>query len=297
MKCISKKIVGITVLIIVLVGCKKSKFDSEYHKIKHDGKKREYLLHVPSNYNEQINKSLVIALHGGLGTPKNIEEQSLLSDVSDEEGFIVCYPDGIGRTWNAGKCCGKAMKKDIDDVGFIETLIDKLINEYDINSTRIFVTGISNGGFMSYHLACKISGKIAAIAPVAATMTMDNCTATTPVSIVHFQSYLDDSVPYLGGRGNGISEVYKSPLDSVFKVWSTINNCTTQDSLIESNPFYDATIWRNCNNSTEIVWYMTNDGGHSWPMGTQPRGTADAVSTAIEASRTMWEFFDNHPKN
>ena len=116
---------------------------------------------------------LVVVLHGGGGNAENIEEVTGFSEKADEEGFIVVYPDGSGRldryllTWNAGFCCGYALENNIDDVGFIRALIEYLQEKYAINRNMIYVTGISNGGMMSYRLGAELSDIVAAIAPVA----------------------------------------------------------------------------------------------------------------------------------
>ena len=262
----------------------------------HDGQKRTYLLHVPDSYDGSTQVSLIIGFHGGVGTAKNIEEQSGLATFSDHAGFIAVFPDGINRTWNAGGCCGKAVEKDIDDVGFVSALIDHLLDEYEIDPNRVYLTGMSNGGYMSYRLACELSDKIAAIAPVAGSMNVPTCAAASPVSVIHFHSYQDENVPYLGGIGQGISDHYNPPLDSVLTVWAGINTCGVNDSLAYDGDDYDLRIWNSCTDSTEIQLYLTHDGGHSWPMGTSPYRGADEVSTVIDANQLMWDFFQAHAK-
>lgn len=286
-----KLIFKILLLSILAVGCRKSKFESDKINIKYDGEKRYYLLHKPDNFETLNTKSLIIALHGGVGYPRNIEEQSGLSITSDQYGFMVCYPEGLNRTWNAGECCGKSMKKDRDDVGFIAYLIDELLNKYDIDPNRVYVTGMSNGGMMAYQLACEIPNKIAAIAPVAATMTSKSCNPSSEMPIIHFHSYIDFSVPYDGGVGDGPSRNYKAPLDSVFNVWNELNGCLTPRSIVYSGTDYDRLKWGDCDNNVEMELYITYDGGHQWPMGVKPTRKADEPSQAINANTLMWEFF------
>ena len=281
---------------LVFSGCKRSKFGSEKGSIKHDGRKRTYLLHIPDSYTGSTPVSLVIALHGGVGSARNIEEQSGLTALSDQEGFLLCSPNGYKRTWNGGGCCGKAQKKDIDDVGFISALIDHLVSNYNIDPKRVYLTGMSNGAFMCYRAACEIPHKIAAIAPVAGTMFTSPCAPTEEVSVIHFHSYNDGSIPYQGGVGNGISDHYNSPLDSVLNAWSAHNGCTTIDSLAYDGNDYDWRIWRNGVNGSEVQLYITHDGGHSWPMGTRPTSGSDDPSQAVNANALMWAFFQAHPK-
>lgn len=280
----------------LLTTCSKSKFDSEWVTIKHDGERRGYLLHEPENLNCNVPAAVVIALHGGLGSPKNIEEQSGLSTLADAEGFYACYPKGENRTWNGGGCCGKAMRKNRDDVGFIEAVIDELLAEHNIDANRVYVTGMSNGAFMTYRLACELPEKIAAIAPVAGTMNVENCNPENPVPVLQLHSYEDSSIPWDGGRGDGISDHYNPPLDSVLSAWAGHNGCVLEDTLTYSGADFDQRDWRGCTDSALVRLVITHDGGHSWPGGTQPRGTADAPSEAVNASALMWEFFQQHPK-
>lgn len=287
------------VAILSITSCKKS---SNNYSIDYDlqfsGRNRKNILHVPKSYFDRKEPaSLIIALHGGLGTPKNIEDQSKLSFLSDREGFIVCYPQGLaGRTWNGGNCCGGASQSELDDVGFIDELIDQLLTDYNIDPKRVYVTGMSNGGFMSYRLACELSNKIAAIAPVAGTMAIDQCNPENPMPIIHFHSYQDRSIPLEGGVGEGISRHYNPPVDSVLSVWSSFNNCQLTDSLFYSGEDYDHIVWYNCNNEAIIEAYFTQDGGHQWPMGEKPTKDGDEPSQVINANELMWAFFQAHPK-
>ena len=285
-------------ILLSSVSCQnKSVYNSVYDSLTFKGLVRTYLLHIPPGYVNSTPSSLIIALHGGFGSAFNIENQSRLSIKSDTANFIVVYPEGIKvlgvRTWNAGGCCGAAGSYGIDDVGFIDTLIEKLSAEYNIDHRKIFATGISNGGMMSYRLASDLANKIAAAAPVAATMVIKtNCSPSRPVPIIHFHSFNDTNVPYGGGFGSGVSGHYNPPLDSVFNVWMNVNSCVQKDT-VRNDQKYLLVKWSNCNNNSEIHFYMTRDGGHSWPGG----GIylpGDEPSMFINANDMMWEFFQAH---
>ena len=132
---------------------------------------RTFAVRLPSVYDGGSALPLVIAMHGGFGSGTQLETQSQLTTKAEQEGFIVVYPDGVAsnlniRTWNAGGCCGYAMNNDIDDVGFMNALLDTLQADFAIDTQRIYFTGMSNGGFMTYRVACELSERIAAIAPV-----------------------------------------------------------------------------------------------------------------------------------
>ncbi|MBP6699126.1 MAG: hypothetical protein KA175_16005, partial [Flavobacteriales bacterium] len=259
---------------------------------------RTYTVLLPSVYDGVTDLPLVLAMHGGFGSGVQLEQQSLLSDKAEAEGFIVVYPDGVAsplniRTWNAGGCCGYAMNNNIDDVGFINALLDTLIAELAIDTLRVYATGMSNGGFMSYRLACELSERIAAIAPVSASMTIDVCQPTRPVPVIGLHSYLDTSVPYLGGIGDGVSNHYNSPQDSVQTAFAMHANCAVLNDTILNNTDMTVIRWHECDCAQEMLLYMTHDGGHSWPGG-QSTGIGDPPSAVIDANDLMWDFFQQY---
>lgn len=242
----------------------------------HGGYERKYLVHLPIGYDAQNSYALVLAFHGGLGKGSQMENQSKLSEKADEEGFIVVYPDGVPfalniRTWNAGHCCGQAQINNVDDVGFVEALVDTLKGNYNIEEGKVFGTGMSNGAFLCYKIACENPSLFSAIAPVAGTMAIDLCPASEMVPIIHLKSELDDNIPYWGGVGNGLSEQHNPPLDSVHNVWRDKGNCA--DSINVSNGQYTHVKYNDCDCDKSIEYYLTKDGGHSWQEETNRLGT------------------------
>jgi polyhydroxybutyrate depolymerase len=288
-----------TIILIYMLLISSVSLQAQYDSIVHDNYDRTFLLHLPTGYTGTTHLPLIVALHGGFGNAYNIESQSQLSIKADLENFIVVYPEGIAggilgiTSWNAGWCCGYSSNNNIDDVGFINKLLDTLIDQYLIDTNRIYVTGMSNGGFLSYRLACELSHRIAAIAPVAASMSIVNCNPQRPVPIISFHSYLDTQVPYIGGIGDGPSSHYNSPQDSILNIWSDKNYCLSSNDTIINNPEYTNVKWTNCDCETEIHQYITQDGGHSWPGGIQT-AIGDPVSNFINASDLMWNFFQQH---
>jgi polyhydroxybutyrate depolymerase len=242
-----------TILISLVAFCIATGLHAQMDSVFFDGAYRHYALHFPPQYDGSTPLPLVICLHGGFGSGLQFEEQSTLSEKSDEAGFVAVYPNGTGyllapnlRFWNAGNCCGYAEEQNIDDVGFIEAMIDALVADYAIDATRVYSTGISNGAFMSYRLACELSDKIAAIAPVAGGMLVDECLPSSSVPIIHFQSFLDTSNPYTGGVGDGVGTHDNPPLDSVFTVWANTNLCTNLADTISVSEEYTHVRWNNC---------------------------------------------------
>jgi polyhydroxybutyrate depolymerase len=274
---------------------------SQTQTLHHDGRDRTYLVHLPAGYNPNSSNSLIIAMHGGFGSALNLQRTSELSEKSDEAGFIVVYPEGVAsllgiRTWNAGGCCGFAVDNEIDDVGFISSLIDTLSADFNIDPARIYATGLSNGGMMAYRLACELPDRIAAIAPVAATMAADLCEPSSSIPIIHFHSFLDENVPLHGGSGTGVSSFDHPSLDSVFAVWSRLNGCETEKDTVQNDDALVLVKWQGCSENAELQLYITRDGGHSWPGGKRALNqTADPTSEVIIANDLMWEFFQVHP--
>jgi polyhydroxybutyrate depolymerase len=272
---------------------------AQYDSIVHDGLNRTYLLHLPQGYTSANEYPLIVAIHGGFGSATNLQNQSQLSIKADQEKFIVVYPEGVKggilkiRTWNAGGCCGHAVTDNIDDVGFINSLLDTLMSSYQIDNSRVYATGMSNGAYLSYRLACELSHRIAAIAPVAGSMIVSSCNPTRPVPIIHIHSFKDSNVRYNGGVGSGVSNHYSPPLDSVLNVWSNFNSCNVNQDTVHNDNKYMRIVWDSCSCEVEQELYLSTDGGHSWHGGRKTI-IGDSVSKHINANDLMWDFFKKH---
>ena len=269
--------------------------------INFDGKSRTYKINVPSSYSSASPSALVIVLHGTYGNGTQVQTQTGFTAKSNSSNFIAVYPEGISsagvRSWNAGECCYYAAANNIDDVGFIDTLIDVLENKYKIDTNRIYATGMSNGGFMSYRLACELSHRIAAIAPVASSMsTFTGCNPVRPLPVMHVHAYDDPAVPYQGGTvANQNPPATVIALNTVFNTWAVKNNCSTLNKVLHNDSKYTHTVWSNCSCNADIESYFTSNGAHSWPGG---GGTGlDTPSQYINATDSIWNFFLKHPKN
>lgn len=267
---------------------------SLYDSLQHQLQWRTYKIHLPAGYNTNSTFPLLIALHGGGHDADTMEYISKLSQKADIENFIVVYPNGrkfFTRTWNAGNCCGNSVTFNTDDVGFIVKMINKLKSDYSIDTTRIYLTGASNGGMMAYRLACERPELFAAFAPVASTLqTSSPCSPGSGVPLLQIHSMPDTRVPFYGGYGTGFAGVYMPPVDSVLNVWSQINNCAaSQDTFYHANGALGIK-FNNCPLCNDVVLYITSDGGHSWPGGNQT-SSGDPVSTQIDATEIIWDFF------
>lgn len=275
--------------------------------IRHRGLNRTYRLHIPLSHDRNNPVPLVIALHGGGGTGYNMEKLSRrgFNTLADREGFVVVYPDGIEKSWNDGR-----IGKEIDDVGFISTLIDRLIKEYNIDPKRIYVTGMSNGAIMSYRLACELTEKIAAIAPVAGNMPQNiypSCSPSMPISVLAINNANDPLVPFAGGNITGPFGFKK--LGKVLSTYDTIgfwvnnNNCSASP-VITQEPDTDPKdgtrvrkeVYGNGKNRTDVILYVIEGGGHTWPGGYQylSERLIGKTSKDINANEIIWDFFKKH---
>ncbi len=262
-----------------------------------DGLTRTYILNLPPTYYEKNTFSLIIAMHGGGGSAKQCESAYDLTEKANTENYVIVYPEGVqsdgvfkARTWNAGTCCDYAVEKDINDVKYIGAVIDELVKNYQINPKKVFATGMSNGAMLAYRLACEIPEKITAIAPVAGTQTLGKpCNATKPIPILHFHSVLDLNVMPNGGKGVG-GNTYPSILAGL-TTWGGINQCKTTVKVTQDDAKYKLTQWLDCQNNAVISYYLTKDGGHSWPGGVKERIAADDPSKVINANDLMFAFF------
>jgi len=271
--------------------------------LQHAGVERKFRLHVPAGYDAARPAPLLVALHGGGGNmdyQANDKFYGLIS-TSEREGFVVAFPNGYSRfrggkvaTWNAGRCCGDARDGNSDDVGFIRKMVEDIRRRVNVDSARIYATGMSNGGLMSYRLACEMADVFSAIAPVAGTDNTITCSPVRPVSVLHIHARDDDHVLFEGGAGPASVERSKvtdftSVADTVAK-WVQLNGCRPEaERLLETGGTY-CDVYRQCRGGAQVQLCVTADGGHSWPGGSKPRIGA-APSRAILANDVMWDFF------
>jgi polyhydroxybutyrate depolymerase len=167
------------------------------------GLERSYLLYVPTSYEPNRPMPLVFNFHG-LGSSGIAQfGYTEMAALAEKFKFILVAPNGLGNSWNGGFCCGDAAENGIDDVGFTSDMIDEISSSYCVNSDRVYATGISNGGFMSYRLACDLADRIAAIGPVAAANVTFSCAPSRPVPVLAMNGTDDILVGYAGGdRGH-----------------------------------------------------------------------------------------------
>jgi polyhydroxybutyrate depolymerase len=263
---------------------------------------RHYDVFAPPNL--PAGRPLVIVLHGNGGTGHQIRTFTHFDDLAAREGFVVAYPDAIGHHWNDGRPEAANGSDDVDDVGFIAKLIDELATRYASDRTRIYVTGISNGGIMSYRLACELGDRIAAIAPVAGELAeVPPCALKAPVSVLAINGTADPLVPYDGGEvGHHRGHVH-SAMDSTayFARREGCGVARTSEAMADTDPGDDTrserTRYTDCPRGIAVDLITVENGGHTWPGAAQylPRFAIGATSRDFDGSRYIWEFFAAHP--
>jgi polyhydroxybutyrate depolymerase len=255
------------------------------------GLERTFVVHRPDTLDPSRSAALLLVLHGGLQTAEDAAEMTRFDDLADREGFVALYPNGVGRSWNAGICCGPAARTGVDDVGFLARLLTDVSAEQNVDPARVYVTGISNGGHMAYRLAVELDGRFAAIAPVAAS-DLTTASPASPVSVLHIHGAFDQHIPYDGGVGpRSRDPIDYRPVRSVMERWVRINNCRTEPAVRREGRVTRET-W---SGERADVSLITLEGvGHWWPGGKLE--SSGRVPPSIDASATIWEFFASHLK-
>jgi polyhydroxybutyrate depolymerase len=286
-------------ILIVLAASAQEKKES----IIADGLKREFITYLPAGGGSGNAMPVIISLHGRLGTAEGEMKFADFRPIADREKVIIVCPQGINRSWNDGRGT-PAHNKGINDVKFIDELIGYILKTYKADPKRVYVTGMSNGGFMTSRLACELSDRIAAIAVVAASMDQDeNYAPKKPMPAMYIQGTADPLVPFAGGpmkRGAGGS-IYGH--EEVLKAWAIADGCDNKATVVNlpvqvndgtsvTKETYEG------QDGVRVIGYIINNGGHTWPGGTQylPKGIIGSLSHNMNACDAIWNFFKQYRK-
>jgi polyhydroxybutyrate depolymerase len=283
----------------------------------HNGLTRTYQLYVPHARDRAKPVPLVLVLHGGFGDGRGMEKlsQGGFDRLADRDHFVVVYPDGVERHWNDGRTgvSYRAHKEKIDDVGFVAALIDHLVRELNLDPTRVYAAGISNGALMSCRLAAELSDKIAAVALVTGSIPADmvaRCLPPRPVPVLIVNGTKDPLLPWGGGeirvglfRTRRLGRVISTP-DAV-RHWVRHNGCA-DTPLITMEPDKDPSdgcrvrreVYPNGRDRSEVILYAIEGGGHTWPGGWQYAGEWLIGKTCrdLDANQVIWGFCQRHAR-
>jgi len=264
----------------------------------YDGIMRNYNVHVPPSFSSNDTLPVVFSLHGLLMNASSQETYSEFSPLADSENFIVVYPNGLNNSWNSN---GSPYHSGVDDVGFLSAIIDTLHQRYHIDLNRVYSCGMSNGGFMSYRLACELSNRIAAIASVTGSMTdsmMFYCAPSRPVPVMRIHGTSDLIVNY-----NGVGGISSAEASNDY--WVQFNSCPASPAVVQipnnntgDNCTAEKSVWTPCSNQSEVVFYKVNGGGHTWPGSPDLfGGLGGATNQDFDASEAIWDFFNQYDLN
>lgn len=275
-------------------------------ELAHDGLMRTFRVIIPESLHYLNEWPLVIALHGSGTHAGTMEAFTGLSEFAAEQGFVVVYPNGTGRTrttlsWNVRGFNSHAAKQQVDDLGYLQALLDELQAKLPIDPGQVFVTGFSNGAMMAYALANTIADRISAIGPVAGPMLMDIGQPSRPMPICHIHGTQDEFAPMEGGIGRkSLSKTKFPPLTHTLETWATANQCDVTPVTERFPAVYDdgTQIVRHVYQSQvphgQIQFYEVVGGGHTWP-GRESIFTILGKSTKnLDANRVLWHFFQEH---
>ncbi|RCK78076.1 MAG: hypothetical protein OZSIB_1852 [Candidatus Ozemobacter sibiricus] len=283
--------------------------------LEHGGRTRRFYVHRPAAWNGTDRLPVVLLFHGGGGGAR----QALVSygwpELADREQFLLVAPDGTGQvegillTWNVHFGFGDALRHHVDDGGFVTALLEALAREYPIDPDRLYATGISNGGILCHWLAARPDNRLAAIAPVVATLggrRQDQKDwqvpprPATPVSVLAINGALDRNVPLAGGlqeRSWG-EPVFMMSASQTMRFWVEANGCVEPPTVVEApSRGYTAWRWTGGRAGTEVALFVLHRQGHAWP-GTReaPRRVADPPDPDFPATELIWKFFRAHPR-
>lgn len=278
-----------------------------------DNHARSYLVHIPRGYDSRTPVPVVIMLHGGGGTGRAALRETGWARKADLEGFLAVFPNALARDpsrrshfsrnpqlWNDGSDRFYADQKVVDDVRFIDALLDDVSARFAVDAKRIFVTGFSNGASMSFRLGVERSHRIAAIAPVAGALWLKSFTLQRPVPMHYITGTADPLNPIEGGvpklASGGSDPVRAKPKppvrDSVVK-WARALGCApipmreSEANGVRTQTFCDR---------EQVVYVAVNDLGHTWAGGKSllPERMVGKTSRKISATDVIWDFFRKH---
>ena len=260
-----------------------------------NGMERSYILHIPPGYDQSQPTPLVLAYHGITLNAQEMMRISGFSAQADKDNFLVAYPEGSGtkQSWNGGECCGEAMLKKVDDVGFTRAMIEDVAKLVNVDHSRIYATGFSNGAIMVYRLACDLADLIVAIGPVAAAPAISSCNPSQPVSVIHFHGDADRLNPYEGGSRSGGSDFMS--VEASIDQWVGLNSCPTQAQETQSGNIIHR-IYAPCQQNSAMELYKILGGEHAWPGGEAVSQQVGEPTDEIDATALMWAFFKEHTR-
>jgi polyhydroxybutyrate depolymerase len=272
---------------------------------------RTYLMHAPSCYDGSKRMPLVVAFHGGGGRAEAMDTTSGLSVKAEEVGFLVAYPDATRpemdkpysfranpQTWNEGSGRFHSGQQNIDDIGFVDCMLDNIEARFAVDKKRVYATGFSNGSSMTYYAGIHLAHRFAAIAPVSGHLWVREFHLSRAVPMIFIIGLADPLNPPGGGvvEALGRTDVKPSILEEVPR-WAQALRCSMTPEVIFDRGGVKAIRYAGGREDSEVMFYTVEGLGHSWPGGKEllPENLVGKQSDKLKANDIIWEFFKRHP--
>lgn len=282
----------ITCCISVFLCCMNHVLHAQIRTLTFDNTEVSYVVHLPKGYVKTSAYPLVINFHGLSSKAIRHQRYCKMDKVADKEHFIVVYPQSYHIGWNAGLGFN-SYSNGVDDIAFLNALLDTLEATYSIDKKRIYTAGVSLGGTFNYRIACEMSNRVTAIASVSGLMTDStyaHCVTKRAIPILHIHGTGDQIMRYTGmEQANGAEEGVK--------LWAYRNQCDAPDTIEVPNrkktDFTKAVLikYSNCANGSQVWFYKINHGGHTWPGGAEIFKLMGRRNQDINGSQVIWDFF------
>jgi len=277
-----------------------------------EGYTRTAIVHIPKNYNAQTPPPLVIALHGAGGGAESILEHDNWAKLADEKGFVVVAPNGLParprlpgnflanpQLWNSGQLREGSPRSKIDDVAYIRLLLDDLVKKVPYDKDRVFATGHSNGGGMTFRLGAEMADRLAAIGTVAGMVAVDNPQPAKPLPTLFIFGTADPLLPIEGGESTlpwGTRTT--PPVADLMKKWADAIDCETDPTTISDDDAIKKVRYRSKENGPELTILYLHGHGHQWPGASRnlPARLIGPITSKLDATAELWKFFENNTK-
>ena len=252
------------------------------------GAVRSALVRLPATLSS-AKAPVVLALHGSDGSAAGLELITGYDEIADREGVFVVYADGlpidlgagfVSRSWNSGECCEPATSAQVDDVEFLDTLLDMVLRRFPVDPNRVFVLGHSNGAIMAQLLACRLADRLAGVASVAGSLDDTvTCEPSRPVPFLEIHGTADQNVLWEYGQ-RSVSE------------WRAFDRCVDQANQVVERDV-TTTTWSGCADNTVVRFVSIEGADHPWPSQRTPTFDGLAISSALDATEATWSFFSS----
>jgi polyhydroxybutyrate depolymerase len=275
---------------------------------------RRYLLHVPRGHDSSQRLPAVLMFHGAGASAAFAVKDTHWADKADQAGFLAVFPEGMSvdpfrpasfrlnpQFWNDGSGQSIFGPAAVDDVAFVDQLLDELIARFAVDPRRIFLTGFSSGGALCFALAVALSRRIAAIAPVASHCWLPDPRPLRPVPTIHLIGTRDPLIPLEGGEVRfpwGGPPRQRPPVRDSIRKWARALGCPPEPRSQEDKDGVRVEFYGPGTENAELHWYVIEGMGHFWPgsRAQLPERWFGKPSDRLKATDVIWEFFAGHPR-